>query len=34
VLLRFALEGETLRQVEPVRIAGAGLPPLGLTPFW
>jgi hypothetical protein len=33
-LLRFELDREALRAAEPIRIAGAGLPPLGLTPFW
>jgi hypothetical protein len=33
-LLRFELDGETLREAAPIHIAGAGLPPLDLTPFW
>jgi hypothetical protein len=34
VLLRFDVDGDTLHQSESVRIGGAGLPPVGLTPFW
>jgi hypothetical protein len=33
-ILRFELQAETWLQAKSVRIDGAGLPPLGLTPFW
>jgi hypothetical protein len=33
-LLRFDVEGETLVAGEPVRLGGAGLPLVGVTPFW
>jgi hypothetical protein len=33
-ILRFELDTEAWHSEAPVRIDGAGLPPLGLTPFW
>jgi hypothetical protein len=33
-LLRFDVDGDLLTPGAPVRIAGAGLPPVGLTQFW
>jgi hypothetical protein len=33
-LLRFRVDGDALSPAEPVSIGGAGLPPVGLTPFW
>lgn len=33
-LLRFDVDGDVLTPAASVRIGGAGLPPVGLTPFW